>query len=148
MKARDVLLILCGAVVLRLLFVVGFVGGQPQDDGIYINLARAIDHGYSNLDRFQHAGRDVLANPADTFVFRVVFVYPLPPCFWLFGEGDRSAICAALVGALAGIAAWAAIAGEIFGRRAGVFTGVLLATLPHDILYSTRVLADTMFGAA
>jgi 4-amino-4-deoxy-L-arabinose transferase-like glycosyltransferase len=46
-----------------------------------------------------------------------------------------------------GIAITATLASELFGRTAGLFAALLLATLPNDILSSTRILADAPLGA-
>ncbi len=138
--------VLCGALIIRLLFAVGFVGGYPQDDGIYIGIARSIAHGALDLSRYKTISPGFVANPAETFTFRVGYTYPLALLFRLFGEGDASAIWPGLLSSLAGIAVTAALTAELFGRRAGLFAALLLATLPHDILSSTRVLADAPLG--
>ena len=85
--------ILVVAAIIRIIFCVGFVGGQPQDDGLFINSARNIVNGYFpvNLQHYKSIGSQYIANPAESFGFRLAFVYPLAVCFYFFGEGDFSA---------------------------------------------------------
>ena len=145
-ETSGVLGIVCAALVLRLVFAVGFVGGYPQDDSIYVTVARSIVHGGPDLGRYQTISSNLVVNPAEIFAFRVGYIYPLALFFRLFGEGDSSAIWPALLSSLACIVVTAGLAAELFGWRVALCAALLLATLPHDILLSTRVLADAPVG--
>src|SRR4051794_4855145 len=75
--APSLLAILGAALALRLIFSVGFVAGYPQDDGIYITLARSIVHGQLDLGHYRSIPPDYVANPAETFTFRPAYTYVL-----------------------------------------------------------------------
>lgn len=129
-------------VTLRAWFHVGFVGGFPQDDGIYITLARLLANHVDILERYHDLPPTYLANPAEAFAFRVALVYPLSWSFRVFGEGDGPAILIGIVCAALSIAVIAEIAKTAISPRAGVAAALLLALLPYDIILTTRVLSD------
>jgi hypothetical protein len=121
---------------------VGFVGGFPQDDGIYLNQARMLAAGVDLTGRYHNLEPGYLANPAENYAFRVGYLYPLSWCFRLFGEGDGAASVVGIASALVAILAIAEIARTAFSPAAGVAAAMLLALLPDDIILTTRVLSD------
>ncbi|MGH9371587.1 MAG: ArnT family glycosyltransferase [Vicinamibacterales bacterium] len=127
---------------LRLWFNVGFVGGFPQDDGIYVNVARLLVAGVDLVARYRDLDPSYAANPAENFTFRIAYLYPLSWCFRLFGEGDRAATLVGIVTALLSIVVIAEIGRAAISDRAGVAAAFLLATFPHDVILTTRVLTD------
>jgi 4-amino-4-deoxy-L-arabinose transferase-like glycosyltransferase len=143
-----VILILLGALCIRLFFFVGFVGGHPQDDGIFICTARSMVNGNFpvNLQLYNGISSQYIANPAETFPFRLAFVYPLAACFYLFGEGDYAAGLFPLVCSLATILIIYYISRLVFNRRVAIIAAFLCAIYPFDIIHATRVLSDETFG--
>jgi hypothetical protein len=129
-------------VALRLWFSVGFVGGFPQDDGIYVNLARMLASGSDLTERYHHLLPTYLANPAENFTFRIAFLYPLSWCFRLFGEGDGPATALPILSAAISIVTIAEIARTAISPAAGIGAAMLLALLPHDVILTSRVLTD------
>jgi 4-amino-4-deoxy-L-arabinose transferase-like glycosyltransferase len=127
---------------LRLWFCVGFVGGFPQDDGIYVNVARLLVANVDLVARYRDLNPAYFANPSENYTFRIAYVYPLSWCFRLFGEGDAAAVVVGIVSAIVSIVVIAEIARTAFSARAGVAAAALVAVFPHDILLTTRVLTD------
>ena len=83
--------------LLRVVFFVGLVSGDPQDDGVYYGNALALARdGPRYLERLRHLPRDVPANPIDQFHVRPLTTYPIAAAFVLFGAGEVQATLWAL----------------------------------------------------
>ncbi len=143
------LLLLSLAVCIRLVYFIGFVGGHPQDDGIFVNIARSTANGMFpvNLHMYMELRPQYIANPAETFAFRLAFVYPLALCFYLFGEGDRAAGLFPLLCSLITLIIVYYVAKLSFNRRVAVISALLCACYPFDIIHASRILADETFAA-
>lgn len=140
-------LALTAALLVRLLFPVGLVGGYPQDDAIYITIAQNIlggDHGWQH---YHHLPDAHVANPANWFNFRVLFTYPLAAALRLFGPGDAAATLIPTLSSIVTAASVAGIASDVFGRRAAVPAAWLAGFFPLEVIVSSRVLVDSPFVA-
>jgi len=134
------------AIFLRLYFFIGFVGGHPQDDGILINTARAVSLGAFSLERYRDLPPDYLADPSETFRFRVAFVYPLAFLFRLLGAGELATGVLALGISLGSLLSVFAISRSLFDERVALWATLAAALFPFDILQSTRVLTDPLLA--
>src|SRR4051812_24355293 len=77
------------AVLLRVIFFVGLASGDPQDDGIYYQLALSISqHGLSYLNPYEHLAPGFIANPIDQFPFRPLATYPTALVFKIVGPSE------------------------------------------------------------
>src|SRR5687767_466711 len=77
------------AIILRVVFFVGLVSGDPQDDGIYYGNALSLRvNGPDYLNHYKNLPEDFLANPIDQFNVRPMITYPLAASFAVFGSGE------------------------------------------------------------
>src|SRR6266508_2951413 len=84
--------ILLLAALIRVIFFVGLVSGDPQDDGVYYGHALALyQQGPTGLERFRHLPPDFLPNPVDQFDVRPMVTYPIAAAFAAFGPGEVAA---------------------------------------------------------
>ena len=132
--------------LLRLEFRVGLLGGNPQDDAIYVAISRGIVEHQYGLERYLSIPNNYQANPAEWFVFRAAFTYPMALMFRLFGEGDLSATLVPLIASLVNIWLVYRIGCLTADRRTGLIGAWLMAVFPLDIIMSTRVLTDVPFS--
>ncbi len=131
------------ALVLRLYFFVGLVSGDPQDDGVYYQLAVDIfRNGTQYLHRFAGLSERTTANPIDQFAFRPLAVWPTALLFTIVGPSETAATLWPLFASLATTAIVFRIGLLTGGLSVGVFAGLLHALLPMEIINGTRILAD------
>jgi 4-amino-4-deoxy-L-arabinose transferase-like glycosyltransferase len=134
-------------VLLRLLFFVGLVSGDPQDDGIYYS--NAVDiyrNGFTYLDRYRALPDNFEANPIDQFTVRPLSTYPLALAFWLFGPGEAAATLWSLGCSTLSIIVAYRLAAVMAGTTAGLLAAVLIAIYPLDVVNATRILSDGPIG--
>jgi len=137
------LIIVC-ALLIRMYFLIGFAGGDPQDDGIYLNITKEIlkkgfyDH---NLQRRLVIQEEII-NPIYIFPSRLVFNYVNALSFFLFGVNDFTAVLFSLLCSLLGIYFVYRIGSLLFNHRVGLLSGVFLAIMPLDSIYATRITPD------
>lgn len=136
--------ILIFALVLRLIFFVGLVCADPQDDGIYMSNVHSIFRGHYNLDRYKGENllKKHLANPAETFSFRIGLLYPCTLFSLLFGISDFSMTLFSLLCSLGGIVLAFYFGKFIFNRNVGLIAAFLLSFFPLDVMYATRIAVD------
>ena len=137
-------LIIFVAFIIRTHFFIGFAGGDPQDDGIYINIAKGIlqngfyDH---NIQKNMILHNPII-NPIYMFPARLLMTYATACSFILFGVSDYSAALFPLICSLLSIYIIYKIGWLLFNYRVGLFAGFFLAIMPLDIIFSTRVTPD------
>src|SRR5687768_16327412 len=89
----SIAMIVLLAALVRVVFFVGLVSGDPQDDGIYYANAYGIyRNGPTYFERFRDRPSNSLANPLDQFHFRPLITYPIAANFKLFGPGEIQAV--------------------------------------------------------
>ncbi len=139
-----ILLIVLFALLVRIYFFIGFAGGDPQDDGIYINIAKQIiksgfcDH---NTQK-QMVLKDETVNPVYVFPSRLLFNYLNVLSFNIFGVNDYSASLFSIVCSLLHIYIIYRIGTLLFNYRVGLLSGFILAIMPLDVIYATRITPD------
>ncbi len=134
--------------ILRLMFFVGFAGGDPQDDGIYLNTAKTIlQHGaYNHNIQKDRIEKNQTVNPFYIFPSRVLFTNATALSMRILGVSDFAVGFFPLLCSLLSIVVVYKICGLLFDRRTGVLAGALLALMPLDILYATRITPDVPVG--
>ncbi len=139
--------ILLLAILLRAVFFVGLVSGDPQDDGIYYGNAFALfTDGPRYLERFRGLPEDFLANPIDQFHVRPMVTYPIAASFALFGPGEvAAALWAGLCSILSVLVAYR-LGFVLHGRTVGLVAALLCAFYPLEVINGTRILSDVQLG--
>ena len=132
------------ALVLRVLFFVGFAGGDPQDDGIYLNICKDIlKTGFPNhIVQKQQILTQHIINPIYIFPSRLVFVYCTALSLYLLGVNDFAAAFFPLVCSMTSIWLSYKIGALVFTRRTGLYAALVLCLCPLDIIFSTRITPD------
>jgi len=144
LQTFGVLLIIFFALIIRMYFFIGFAGGDPQDDGIYINIAKGIlkngfyDH---NIQKTLILNNPII-NPIYMFPSRLLMTYATALSFFLFGVSDYSAALFPLICSLLSIYIVYKIGLLLFNYRVGLFASFFLAIMPVDTIFSTRVTPD------
>lgn len=144
-KALVVLLVL--AALLRIVFFIGLVGGDPQDDGIYYGNAFLLyNEGPKYLDLYKNRPTDKPANPIAAFHLRPMVTYPTAAAFALFGPGEISAALWPLFVSLAGVFVVYRLGTRLHDRSVGLIAALLCAFYPLEVIYGTRILSDMQVG--
>ncbi|MDI6826245.1 MAG: glycosyltransferase family 39 protein [Candidatus Aenigmarchaeota archaeon] len=137
------ILIVFFAVIVKLIFFVGLVGSDPQDDGIYYNNAYGIyKFGIQKFSSYRNVGKDYLANPAETFAFRPMVNYPIAFLFKIFGPGENSASLWAFICSVLGIITIFYLGKLLINETSGLLAAFLLSINPLDVIFSTRITSD------
>ncbi len=126
-EKSELFIVLFVALAVRLLFVTGPFG---SDDLTYIDSAVRILSGDWSASTYIGATRYGVNLPVAGFM-------------WLFGVNEISAIAWPLVASLIQVAIVTHLGAALWGRRAGLFAGLLLAFLPLDVNLAGRAMADT-----
>ncbi|MCD6398739.1 MAG: glycosyltransferase family 39 protein, partial [Candidatus Aenigmarchaeota archaeon] len=135
-------LILVFALSLRLYFFVGLASADPQDDGIYMSNVHGILKGSYSLSRYNNLPEDYLANPAETFSFRIGFLYPCVFFSILLGVTEFSITLWPLLCSLGMIVIGFYLGKMIFNENVGLISAFLISFFPLNVLYSTRIAVD------
>ena len=139
-----VIAIIFFALIIRLHFFIGFAGGDPQDDGLYINVAKDIlqkgfyDHNIQKNLILNNA----IVNPIYMFPSRILMTYGTALSFFLFGVNDYSAALFPLICSLLSIYIIYKIGSLLFNYQVGLLAGFFLSIMPIDIIFSTRITPD------
>ena len=139
-----IIVIIFVALMIRLHFFIGFAGGDPQDDGLYLNIAKEIlQKGFSD-HTIQKALilKNPIINPVHMFPSRILMTYSTALSFFLFGVNDYSAALFPLICSLLGIYIVYKIGLLLFDAQVGLFAGFFLSLMPIDIIFSTRITPD------
>jgi 4-amino-4-deoxy-L-arabinose transferase-like glycosyltransferase len=140
-------LVLLLAVVLRVVFFVGLVSGDPQDDGIYYGNAWSLRvNGPEYLERYRNLPADFLANPIDQFNVRPMITYPIAASFALFGSGEVAASAWAFFCSLLVVLVVYRLGAVLHGRTVGLVAALLCAFYPLEVINGTRILSDVQVG--
>jgi len=140
-------LILATALLLRVVFFVGLVSGDPQDDIVYYGNALALyNDGPRYFDFYRHLPKDFLANPIDQFNVRPMVTYPIAALFMVFGAGEIQASVWALVASLASVFVVYRLGVALHGRPLGLLAALLCAFYPLEVINGTRILSDPHVG--
>src|SRR5687767_9054499 len=140
-------IILSLAIALRLVFFVGLVSGDPQDDGVYYGnaLSLAAD-GPRYLDRYRNLPADFLANPIDQFNVRPMITYPIALSFLLFGSGEVPASGWGFFCSLLSVFVVYRLGTVLHDRTVGLLAALLCAFYPIEVINGTRILSDVQVG--
>jgi 4-amino-4-deoxy-L-arabinose transferase-like glycosyltransferase len=140
-------LVLLLALVLRGVFFVGLVSGDPQDDGIYYGNALSLtEKGPEYLERYKNLPADFLANPIDQFNVRPLVTYPIAASFVLFGSGEISASAWALLCSMVSVLVVYRLGTVLHDRAVGRIAALLCAFYPLEVINGTRILSDVQVG--
>src|SRR5262245_60639178 len=135
-------LVLVLAVVLRIVFFVGLVSGDPQDDGIYYgNAISLLTDGLDYLQRYKNLPPGFVAIPIDQFNVRPMIPYPIAALFTLFGTGEVSASAWAFVCSVLSVFVVYRLGTVLHDRTVGLFAALLCAFYPLEVINGTRILS-------
>lgn len=145
--ALQVVLVIAIVIALRVVFFVGLVSGDPQDDGVYYGNALALaKDGPRYLDRYRNLPREFVANPIDQFNVRPLVTYPTAMLFRSFGEGEVVAVAWPFVCSVGLALVIIGLGTTLCDRNVGLLAGVLFAFYPLDVIDATRILSDVQVG--
>jgi hypothetical protein len=140
-------LVLLLAIVLRGVFFVGLVSGDPQDDGIYYGNALALrENGPEYLERYKNLPDGFIANPIDQFNVRPLITYPIAASFAMFGSGEVSASAWALLCSIVSVLVVYRLGTVLHDRAVGLIAALLCAFYPLEVINGTRILSDVQVG--
>jgi 4-amino-4-deoxy-L-arabinose transferase-like glycosyltransferase len=122
----PVLVVTAFAAVLRVIFYPGFFG---SDEVTYVESAFKVLHGDWSVDSYVGANRYGVNLPVAAFG-------------WLFGQNELAAALYSMLCSLGEVAMVTGVGIRMFGTRAGVMAGLLLACLPVHVHYAGRLMAD------
>lgn len=146
-KPKTILfLILLFALSLRLYFFMGYINAHDLDEGIYIEIIKSIYKGTYNLDKYKNLPKSFIANPAETFQFRPVLLYPIAFLWFLFGVSDFTSTLYPLMCSLGSIVVIYYIGKLLFNDKVGLLAAFLLSIYPLDIFFATRIMCDLVVG--
>ena len=144
---RALVAILVLAAFLRIVYFVGLVGGDPQDDGVYYGSAFSLyKDGPQYLDLYKNLPADQPANPIAAFHLRPMVTYPTAAAFALFGPGEISAILWPFLLSLAGVFVVYRLGTLLHDRSVGLLAALLCAFYPLEVINATRILSDVQVG--
>lgn len=124
----DLLALALFALLLRLVF---FNGPFGSDDAVYLERAIAVARGDWSSSDYNGA-------------LRYAFNLPAGLLIRIFGENTAAANLWPLLCSLAEVLLVYVVAASIWGRRAGLFAGLVLATLPLHISVASRIHVDAV----
>lgn len=146
-SAARLTLVLLLAISLRLVFFVGLVSGDPQDDGVYYGNALALfNDGPAYLEQYRNLPADFLANPIDQFNVRPLVTYPIAASFALFGIGEVPASAWALLCSVLSVFVVYRLGTVLHDRTVGLVAALLCAFYPLEVINGTRILSDVQVG--
>jgi hypothetical protein len=144
---RALAAILALAALLRIVFFIGLVGGDPQDDGIYYGNALFLyNDGPKYLDLYKNLPTDKPANPIAAFHLRPMVTYPTAAAFVLFGPGEISAAVWPLLISLVGVFVVYRLGTRLHDTFVGLVAALLCAFYPLEVINGTRILSDVQVG--
>jgi Dolichyl-phosphate-mannose-protein mannosyltransferase len=138
--------ILSLAILLRLIFFVGFVNDYGEET-IHLQDVFRVVHGeplasfdHLHEGEFSHHGIDM----ADLYKFRVLVT--LPPAFIMrtLGVGDFTLALWFLFCSLASVCLVYCLGARVYSHSTGCIAAVILATFPLDVIWSSRICADVV----
>jgi 4-amino-4-deoxy-L-arabinose transferase-like glycosyltransferase len=141
-------LVLLLAIILRVVFFVGLVSGDPQDDGIYYGNALSLRvNGPDYLNHYKNLPEDFLANPIDQFNVRPMITYPLAASFAVFGSGEVPASAWAFLCSVLSVLVVYRLGTVLHDdRTVGLIAALLCAFYPLEVINGTRILSDVQVG--
>jgi len=140
-------LVLLLAIILRIVFFVGLVSGDPQDDGVYYGNALSLRaNGPDYLNQYKNLPEDFLANPIDQFNVRPMITYPLAASFAVFGSGEVSASAWSFLCSVLSVLVVYRLGTVLHDRTAGLLAALLCAFYPIEVINGTRILSDVQLG--
>jgi hypothetical protein len=143
---KLLLLIIIFALLLRLYFFMGFINAHDLDEGIYIAILNGIYKGTYNLDRYKSIPNSYIPDTAETFQFRIAFIFPIAALFFLFGVKDFIATLYPLICSLGGIIVAYYMGKLLFDEKVGLLAAFLLSFYPLDVMFATRIMSDVVLG--
>jgi 4-amino-4-deoxy-L-arabinose transferase-like glycosyltransferase len=140
-------LVLLLAIILRVVFFVGLVSGDPQDDGVYYGNALSLRiNGPEYLNQYKNLPDNFVANPIDQFNVRPMITYPLAASFALFGSGEVPASAWAFICSLLSVFVVYRLGTVLHDRTVGLIAALLCTFYPIEVINGTRILSDVQVG--
>lgn len=138
--------IVVAAALLRAIFFVGLVSGDPQDDGIYYKNAFALfQDKWPHLEQFRAVPAGWLANPIDQFHVRPMVTVPIAAIFMMVGPGEVPAALWSFFCSLVTVLVMYRL-GERVRPGVGLPAALLCAFYPLEVINATRILSDVPVG--
>ena len=134
--------ILIFGLFLRLIFFMGFVNADAQDEGIYINYIHHILKGDFGFSSYRNLPSDYLADPSESFRFRSMLLYPVTLTFLILGVNDFTAVLYIMFTSLGSIIVIFYLGKLVFDERVGLMAAFLLSFFPLNVLFATRIMPD------
>lgn len=123
------------ALGIRLWAFGGLTFGIGFDDGRYATVAQNLANGF------------LPAGDGEWFGTRVVLLWPIAALFRVFGASDYSAVAWPLIGSLVGVLAAGLVGRELAGGRVGLVAAAIMAVVPIEVLFATRLRPDSWMPA-
>jgi hypothetical protein len=135
------------AIAFRLIFFIGFVGANPQDDAIYINVINSmVDDSYSLAPIWEIIADNKL-NPADNFQLRMSFLVPEKYFVKFFGQNDFGFTLFPFLCSIWGVVlAYFFMSLLVGNRELGLIAAFLMAVYPLDCTFATKISPDVPLG--
>ena len=124
----GLLLILAVSLALRIVF---FLGLCVADDFAYCGFVNKI-----------LAEEPYFTSESEFRSLRWPVILPVVLSFWMFGQSEVAAVWGSFVYSLGGILVLFLIGRRLFGDRVGLYSAMLLAVFPGDVLYATKLMPD------
>jgi 4-amino-4-deoxy-L-arabinose transferase-like glycosyltransferase len=139
---KFLLIILIIALVIRVVFTLGLVSCESQDDGLYLNYAYQLSKNYFSFPRYLL--NETYANPAMIPQTRIGMILPTAIFFKLFGVNDRTATLFPLISSLLTIIVFYVFCDKILdNKKMGLTAALILAFFPLNVIYSTRIMTES-----
>jgi hypothetical protein len=135
------------AVAFRLIFFIGFVGADPQDDAIYINTINSmVDRSYS-LAPMRNIIAEGKLDPAHVFQLRMSFLVPEKYLVRIFGHSDFSFTLFPFLCSIGGVILAYCFMSVFAGDRGlGLIAAFLMAVYPLDSAFATKISPEVPLG--
>lgn len=135
------------AIAFRLIFFIGFVGANPQDDAIYINVINSmVDDSYSLAPIWEVIADDKL-DPAHAFQLRMSFLMPEKYIVRFFGPSDFSFTLFPFLCSICGVILAYYFMSLFTGDRGlGLIAAFLMAVYPLDCAFATKISPEVPLG--
>jgi 4-amino-4-deoxy-L-arabinose transferase-like glycosyltransferase len=127
--------IMVAAGALRIWALGGLEFGLGDDDAGYAAVARNLANGY------------LPDGESEWFGARAVFLWPVALAFRIFGANDYTAVAWPLACSLLSVLAAFLVARQLAGRRPALVAAGLVAAVPLEVLWATRLRPDAVMPA-
>jgi len=140
-------LILIFAVILRLIFFVGYTA-SPAHENIHLSTIKTIYKGkfHDYLLRYRNMPSDYVASSAETHPIRLMMNYPVAFFWFLMGVNDLTTVLWPLIASLGIVISTFYIGKTLYDEKTGLLASFLVSFFPVDVINSTRLDTDIILA--